>query len=254
MLDHKAVRSQLRKLQKEGLLPESIPLGSGSGRVKSHSAPEPIVSPESAPGGEFAGHPVDGSSGASDHPSYVLSQAQAAPRPWARAPKRAGVLPQRLAVPMLSSGSSSGSSSGNTPLVTPTDEGPFQLGAIPTGFAVLFGPAGAPHAQGYGAYKQATLGATYPPPIMPYPGRSFPLMTTSGEYFDEARLVPELCGGVPVPAQIAIPANAFIVPHAVPVVNPASIKARAIWMDASVPGLRQDPSATVWAELFGREQ
>lgn len=259
VLDHKAVRTQLRKLQKEGLLPESIPLGRGN--FKSHSAPDPsmavpiplavtlscparMVAPEGLPGAGFPGQTADGASGASEHPGYVLSQAP--PQSWARAPKRTGALPQRLTVPMLSSGSSSSSSSGNTPLATPTEEGPTQMGAMPNGFSVLFGPPGAPPK--HGAYKQTMLSPNYPQPVMPFPGRSFPLVTTTGEYFDEARLVPELCGGVH--NHIAIPANAYIVPHGA--VNPG-IKAQTIWMDASVSGLRSESNGTVWAELFGRE-
>ncbi|EPT04125.1 hypothetical protein FOMPIDRAFT_1014456 [Fomitopsis schrenkii] len=267
ILDHKAVRTQLRQLQRAGLIPESIPLSSG--RSQSHSTldpsltvPIPFTFTLSCPGrmlapeflsastsssmgaqGMYPGHTTDGTSRAADHPGYVFAQAPV-PQPWARAQKKASSLPQRLTVPTLSGGSSASSSSSCTPLVTPTEERSFQLGAIPNGLAVLFGTSGEP--QKHGARQQQP---NYPPPIMPYPGRSFPLMTTSGEYFEEARLVPELCGGAH--NLVAIPANAYILPHGA--VNAGTMKAKAIWMDAAVPGLRQDAGPTVQTELFGRE-
>lgn len=156
-------------------------------------------------------------------------------------------LPPRPIAPALSSGSSSSSSSGYTPLTTPTEEGSYLLGDANRGFPALFVTPGAVLEQG--VLQQPVQCPGYALPIMPYPGRSFPLMTTSGEYYDETTLLPALSGG---PHRMPYTANGHFAPHGMagPSIN---VNAGAVWKDPSVPRLRPETGHVFWCELVGRE-
>ncbi|TFY60386.1 hypothetical protein EVJ58_g5184 [Rhodofomes roseus] len=149
----------------------------------------------------------------------------------------------RLTVPSLSNGSSSSSSSGYTPLVTPTDESSYQLGDKSDGHAAVLTSSGT--ILQHGMLQQPVHYPSYPPPIAPYPGRSFPPMTINGQYFDEKALLPELCGALnlPPPMHGRLPPLRFL----------ADQRAGTVWRDPSVPELRPAPT-TLWGELFGRDE
>ncbi|KAH9928200.1 uncharacterized protein B0H18DRAFT_1001807 [Fomitopsis serialis] len=272
VLDHKAVRTQLRKLQKEGLLSDTIDLSPR--RTRSHGEQEPAAMSRparmtrsrsrlalnsdlasgvgasgawSAPGAMVGQDMIVDTAVGTEPSGYHYPQPAAGPQ-WTRSYNNISL--PRLTVPSLSNGSSSSSSSRYTPLVTPTDEGYFQLGETVNDRAKVFATSGA-------MFEQAMFQRcpSYPPPITPYPGRSFPPMTTSGKYYDERTLLPGLCGDMsnlgPGHANGRLASHGFIARQQSSV-DP-TISAGAVWKDASLPEFGSAPGPALWNELFGGE-